>query len=75
MEGQMKSMIFGLITILFGVALIPIVFAGLSGANWTLEVGTNSYNLSWVGYIVGLAFSISLVGVGVSLISSSFRKK
>jgi hypothetical protein len=53
--------------------LIPIVFTALSAANWTLAVGTQSYDLSWVGYIVGLLFALALVGAGIAVLVQSFR--
>jgi hypothetical protein len=74
METKMKGMIFGLILILFGVSLIPIVFTALATANWTLAVGTSSYDLAWVGYIVGLLFALALVGVGVAVLIQGFKK-
>lgn len=75
MESQMKSMIFGLVLIIFGVSLIPVVFTALEGANWTLTLGGSEHDLSWVGLIVGITFAVSLVGVGVSVLVNSFKKK
>jgi uncharacterized membrane protein YidH (DUF202 family) len=84
MESKLKSMIFGLILILFGVSLIPIVFTALANANWTLATGVYnanatlstyvSYDLSWIGYIVGLLFALALVGVGVAVLIQGFKK-
>lgn len=75
MEAQMKSMVFGLVLIIFGVSLVPVVFTALEGANWTLTLGGTEHNLSWVALIVGITFAVSLVGVGIGVLVKSFKSK
>ena len=74
MEAKVKGMIMGLVLILIGVALIPIVFSGVATANWTLAVGTTTYDLAWVGYLIGLLFALAVLGAGVYVFTSSFKQ-
>ena len=74
MESQMKNILFGLILIIFGVSLIPVVFVTVGSANWTLAVGTTTYDLAWVGYLIGLVFAIAVLGVGIGVLVNSLKK-
>lgn len=74
MENQMKNILFGLILIIFGVSLIPVVFVTVGNANWSLAVGGTTYDLAWVGYLIGLVFAIAILGVGIGVLVNSFKK-
>lgn len=74
MENQMRNILFGLILIIFGVSLIPVVFVTVGNANWTLLVGGTSYDLSWVGYLIGLVFAIAVLAVGIGVLVNAFKK-
>lgn len=75
MEDSMKNVLFGLILIIFGVSLVPVVFTTVGNANWSLLVGSNTYDLAWVGYLIGLVFAIAILGVGIAVLVKSFKNK
>jgi len=64
---DIESPIMGLIFIIIGVALVPVLFLSLGSANWTLAVGDTSYDLGWVGYVLGLVFAVALVVQGIRI--------
>jgi hypothetical protein len=73
MEHKMQEMMIGLIVILFGLALVPIVFVGVSSTNWTLVSGGVSHDLSWVGYLIGLTFAVVVLALGIALLINAFN--
>lgn len=74
MEGKIKTMLLGLVLIIVGVSLIPIAFATIGAGNWNLTAGGTVYDLSWVGYLIGLLFAIAILGAGIWVLSKSFGK-
>jgi hypothetical protein len=51
-DNKISNMIMGMVLILIGIALIPVVFTTVGDANWTLAVGTSEYDLTWLGYLM-----------------------
>ena len=74
MENKMKELMIGLVVILFGLALVPIVFTAVGNTNWTLTTTSGTSDLSWVGYLIGLVFAVVILAVGIALLVNSFRK-
>jgi hypothetical protein len=74
MEENMKGLIFGLILIIFGVGLVPVVFVAVGATNWTITSGTITSELSWVGYLIGLVFALAILAVGIGVFINAFRK-
>lgn len=68
METETKNLIFGTIIIIFGVSLVPVISHAISSTNGSLVVGSGLHDLSWIGYLIGLAFCISLIGIGLSVL-------
>lgn len=75
MEGKMKELLLGLILIVFGVALIPIVFTAVSGTNWNLTAGGTLHDMSWIGYLIGLVFGVAILAVGIAVVVNAFKGK
>jgi uncharacterized membrane protein len=74
MEEKMKGLIIGLILIVFGVSLIPVVFVAVGKTNWTIQSGTTTSDLSWVGYLIGLVFALAILAVGIGVFINAFKK-
>ena len=72
---KVTNMIMGMVLILIGIALIPVVFTSVGDANWTLAIGTATYDLAWVGYLIGLLSALAVLGAGIWVFTSSLGGK
>lgn len=71
---MVKDMLLSMIGILIGLALVPIVFIAVGNVNWSITSNGNVTDLSWIAYIIGLGFAMTLVGFSIKGLVKSFGK-
>jgi hypothetical protein len=71
---MVKDMILSMIGILIGLALVPVVFVAVGNVNWSITTGETVTDLSWIAYIIGIGFALTLVGFSVKGLVKAFGK-